>query len=67
MNSCREVEESDDAKIKSQDKILRNQLSNGDADGSVKSNSAEVRSYPIQTKNTSRFILFWFCLSRGRN
>ncbi|CBI34693.3 unnamed protein product, partial [Vitis vinifera] len=47
----REVEESDDAKIKSQDKILRNQLSNGDADGSVKSNSAEDGPFNKTTSN----------------
>lgn len=69
MNSCRDVEESDNAKIKSQDKSFENQLSNCDADGNVKSDSAEVRSYPIQAgkKNKkSGFIYFLFCISRER-
>ncbi|KAA8520807.1 hypothetical protein F0562_011480 [Nyssa sinensis] len=37
----REAEESENAKINSQDRSLKSQLSNGDMDGSIKSNSTE--------------------------
>uniref|UniRef100_A0A5B6ZKD0 Putative myosin-9 isoform X1 n=1 Tax=Davidia involucrata TaxID=16924 RepID=A0A5B6ZKD0_DAVIN len=37
----REVEESENAKINSQDRSLKSQLSNGDTNGSIKSNSIE--------------------------
>lgn len=55
-NICREEEECEVAKLKLDDRSLRNQLSNGDTDESTKSYFSEVSILLIQAKKSCDFF-----------
>ena len=46
-NICREEEDSEDAKLKPNDRSLRTYLSNGEIDANSKSDSSEVRFHSL--------------------
>jgi hypothetical protein len=65
---CREVEEFEDAKMKSEDRSLKTFLSNDDADESIANHHTDVRFHYIQLKSFQfPSILFVYFVTELKN